>query len=122
MSSCYYMSNWEDIILKSSNTEDNIKLMKLIILSIELNQKPFYLTGFNYFNVSLATVVTVSSNLYQKFDNLDNQNSFRYYKGPAHISPFYMLSDKNKRNKKYINEPKRRPQIYCQDFRLKIIF
>lgn len=63
MSSCYYMSNWEDIILKSPNTEDNIKLMKLIILSIELNQKPFYLTGFNYFNVSLATVVTVSSNL-----------------------------------------------------------
>lgn len=72
------MSNWEDIILKSSNTEDNIKLMKLIILSIELNQKPFYLTGFNYFNVSLATVVTVSSNLYQKSDNLDNEwNPFK---------------------------------------------
>ncbi|XP_073844567.1 odorant receptor 74a-like [Musca autumnalis] len=59
MSSCYYMANWEDVILKSSNTADNIELMKLLILSIELNQKPFSLTGFNYFNVSLATVVTI---------------------------------------------------------------
>ncbi|XP_013101482.2 odorant receptor 74a [Stomoxys calcitrans] len=59
MSSCYYMANWEDIILKSSHTLDNIKLMKLITLAIELNQKPFYLTGYNYFNVSLATVIAI---------------------------------------------------------------
>lgn len=82
------MSNWEDIILKSPNTEDNIKLMKLIILSIELNQKPFYLTGFNYFNVSLATVVTVSSNLYQKFDNLDNQKLFQILQGAGSYFTF----------------------------------
>lgn len=54
------MANWENVILNSAHTANNIDLMKLIILAIELNQKPFALSGYNYFAVSLASVVSVS--------------------------------------------------------------
>ncbi|KAM8706064.1 hypothetical protein ACLKA7_010364 [Drosophila subpalustris] len=41
----YFCGDWEQIIYCSQNVAENVKLMKLIVLSIELNSKPFSLTG-----------------------------------------------------------------------------
>lgn len=59
----YYCSGWEQIVNRSENTEENVKLMKLIVRSIELNSAPFNLTGLKYFHVTLSTVLKV--NLYK---------------------------------------------------------
>lgn len=59
----YYLSNWEDVILNSPNTQQNVHLLKVIALAIELNQKPFSLTGFNFFSISLESVLAVSKNV-----------------------------------------------------------
>lgn len=56
----YYCCGWEQIVNRSENTQDNIKLMKLIVLSIELNSTPFNLTGLKYFRVTLSTVLKVN--------------------------------------------------------------
>lgn len=61
MSSTFYESNWELVILRSRDTKANVRLMKTLLLAISTNQKPFVLTGFNYFSVSLTAVLKVSN-------------------------------------------------------------
>ncbi|XP_067645908.1 odorant receptor 74a-like isoform X2 [Eurosta solidaginis] len=55
----YYSSNWEKIIYKSTNTEANIRTMKLMTRAITINQRPFMLTGMGFFHVNLGTTVTL---------------------------------------------------------------
>ncbi|XP_046810743.1 odorant receptor 74a-like [Lucilia cuprina] len=59
LSTMYYESKWEIVIERSSNTPDNIKLLKFVTLSIVTNRKPFHFTGLNFFNVSLVSVVAI---------------------------------------------------------------
>ena len=60
LSSMYYASTeWNRIIEKSNNVEENLKLMKLVLLSMQLNVRPLKLTGLNFFDISLHTVITV---------------------------------------------------------------
>ncbi|XP_054082565.1 odorant receptor 74a [Zeugodacus cucurbitae] len=57
ISSTFYKSHWELVIQKSSDTNANVRLMKTLLLAITTSQKPFVLTGFNYFSVSLTAVL-----------------------------------------------------------------
>nr|AKI29047.1 odorant receptor 74a [Bactrocera dorsalis] len=59
LSTSYYCCDWEDIILHSTNAEENKKLMKLIALAIHLNSNPFRLTGLNFSVVNYETVVAI---------------------------------------------------------------
>uniref|UniRef100_A0A1B0ASD4 Odorant receptor n=1 Tax=Glossina palpalis gambiensis TaxID=67801 RepID=A0A1B0ASD4_9MUSC len=59
VSSVYYNSNWEFVIARSSDSSENVRLMKLLTMAIALNRKPFYLTGLNFFTVSLNTVIKI---------------------------------------------------------------
>lgn len=58
-SSMYYLSRWEEVIYYSTNPRESVRLLKLIALAIEVNYKPFYLTGLSYFQVSTQTVLKV---------------------------------------------------------------
>ncbi|XP_016933828.2 odorant receptor 35a [Drosophila suzukii] len=53
LSSMYYLTQWEQILQYSTSPRDNLRLLKLINLAIEMNSKPFYVTGLKYFRVSL---------------------------------------------------------------------
>ncbi|KAH8267484.1 hypothetical protein KR018_007251 [Drosophila ironensis] len=53
LSSMYYLTHWEQILEHSTNHPENLRLLKLITLAIEMNSKPFYVTGLKYFRVSL---------------------------------------------------------------------
>uniref|UniRef100_A0A1B0GFU8 Odorant receptor n=1 Tax=Glossina morsitans morsitans TaxID=37546 RepID=A0A1B0GFU8_GLOMM len=59
VSTMYYNSNWESVIARSSDSCENVRLMKLLTMAIALNRKPFYLTGLNFFTVSLNTVIKI---------------------------------------------------------------
>ncbi|XP_073821542.1 odorant receptor 35a-like [Musca autumnalis] len=59
ISSMYYESKWESIIQHSTDTKANVRLMKFITLTIAINKKPFNLTGMNFFDVSLASALTI---------------------------------------------------------------
>uniref|UniRef100_A0A1A9VFQ1 Odorant receptor n=1 Tax=Glossina austeni TaxID=7395 RepID=A0A1A9VFQ1_GLOAU len=59
VSTMYYNSNWEFVIARSSDSCENVRLMKLLTMAIALNRKPFYLTGLNFFTVSLNTVIKI---------------------------------------------------------------
>uniref|UniRef100_A0A240SWC6 Odorant receptor n=1 Tax=Glossina brevipalpis TaxID=37001 RepID=A0A240SWC6_9MUSC len=59
VSPMYYTSNWEHIIERSLDSRENTRLMKLLTMAINLNRKPFYLTGLNFFTVSLNTVIKI---------------------------------------------------------------
>ncbi|XP_075153124.1 odorant receptor 74a-like [Haematobia irritans] len=59
ISSMYYESKWEIVLHRSSDTKMNVNLMKLINLAIATNSKPFYLTGLNFFGISLTTAVAI---------------------------------------------------------------
>ncbi|XP_055855922.1 odorant receptor 74a-like [Episyrphus balteatus] len=59
MSSAYYLSNWEEIIHQSTNSKENILLMKDLQICMSLHQNPKRLTGYKFFDVSLDTVVMV---------------------------------------------------------------
>ncbi|XP_017067079.2 odorant receptor 35a [Drosophila eugracilis] len=53
LSSMYYLTHWEQILQYSTDPQENLRLLKLVNLAIEMNSKPFYVTGLNYFRVSL---------------------------------------------------------------------
>ncbi|KAI8042138.1 odorant receptor 35a [Drosophila gunungcola] len=55
LSSMYYLTHWETILEHSTDPKENLRLLKLINLAIEMNSKPFYVTGLKYFRVSLQT-------------------------------------------------------------------
>ncbi|XP_055856078.1 odorant receptor 74a-like [Episyrphus balteatus] len=59
MSSAYYLSNWEEIINQSTNSKENILLMKDLQVCMSLHQNSKRLTGYKFFDVSLDTVVMV---------------------------------------------------------------
>ncbi|EDW89732.1 uncharacterized protein Dyak_GE19395 [Drosophila yakuba] len=59
LSSMYYLTHWEQILQYSTNPSENLRLLKLINLSIEMNSKPFYVTGLKYFRVSLQAVLKI---------------------------------------------------------------
>nr|AEB91822.1 odorant receptor 35a [Drosophila melanogaster]AEB91835.1 odorant receptor 35a [Drosophila melanogaster] len=53
LSTMYYLTHWEQILQYSTSPSENLRLLKLINLAIEMNSKPFYVTGLKYFRVSL---------------------------------------------------------------------
>jgi len=62
----YYLTHWEQILQYSTSPRDNLRLLKLINLAIEMNSKPFYVTGLKYFRVSLQAGLKVSEKQFQK--------------------------------------------------------
>ncbi|KAM8717885.1 hypothetical protein ACLKA7_004563 [Drosophila subpalustris] len=60
LSTMYYQSQWEQSLYYSTNSLENLRLMKVVLLAIELNYKPFYLTGLTYFRVSLQAVIKIA--------------------------------------------------------------
>lgn len=60
LSLIYYTCDWEQIIYRSNNTPENVQLMKLVKLSIQLNSRPFFVTGLKYFRVTLVAVLKVT--------------------------------------------------------------
>lgn len=60
LSSMYYLTHWEQVLEHSTNPQENLRLLKLINLAIEMNSKPFYVTGLKYFRVSLQAGLKVS--------------------------------------------------------------
>jgi len=60
LSTMYYLTHWEQILQYSTNPSENLRLLKLINLAIEMNSKPFYVTGLKYFRVSLQAGLKVS--------------------------------------------------------------
>ncbi|XP_062127698.1 odorant receptor 74a, partial [Drosophila sulfurigaster albostrigata] len=59
LSTMYYSCNWEQIIYRSSNARENVLLMKLVFQAIQINSRPFFLTGLKYFRVTLVAVLKV---------------------------------------------------------------
>ncbi|KAH8360880.1 hypothetical protein KR084_010186, partial [Drosophila pseudotakahashii] len=55
----YYTADWEQVVHRSDNVGENVKLMRLVRLAIQLNSRPFFITGLNYFRVSLTAVLKV---------------------------------------------------------------
>ncbi|KAH8311694.1 hypothetical protein KR044_007587, partial [Drosophila immigrans] len=70
----YYCAGWEQIIYRSDNVRENIKLMKLVVLSIELNSTPFSLTGLKYFSVTLTSVVKIVQGAFSYFTFLTSMS------------------------------------------------
>lgn len=58
----YYSCNWEEVIYRSNNAQENVLLMKLVSQAIQINSRPFYLTGLKYFRVTLVAVLKVIYN------------------------------------------------------------
>ncbi|XP_062143146.1 odorant receptor 35a [Drosophila sulfurigaster albostrigata] len=71
-SSIYYLSQWEQVLYYSTNSRENLRLMKVITLAIELNYKPFYFTGLSYFYVSLQAVVKILQGAFSYFTFLSS--------------------------------------------------
>lgn len=68
MGMMYYTADWEQVVHKSENIEENRRLMRLLTLAIQLNSKPFFVTGLKYFRITLTTVLKVG---YTKNRNQD---------------------------------------------------
>ncbi|KAH8377079.1 hypothetical protein KR093_003339, partial [Drosophila rubida] len=67
LSSIYYQTQWEQVLYYSTNSRENLRLMKVIALAIELNYKPFNFTGLSYFYVSLQSVVKILQGAFSYF-------------------------------------------------------
>ncbi|KAL7741432.1 hypothetical protein ACLKA6_000759 [Drosophila palustris] len=66
-STMYYQSQWEQVLYYSTNSRENLRLMKVVALAIELNYKPFYLKGLSYFQVSIQTVIKILQGAFSYF-------------------------------------------------------
>ncbi|KAH8300380.1 hypothetical protein KR018_000745 [Drosophila ironensis] len=55
----YYTAGWEQVVHKSENVEENLRLMRLLTMAIQLNSKPFFITGLKYFRITLTAVIKV---------------------------------------------------------------
>ncbi|XP_034472069.1 odorant receptor 35a [Drosophila innubila] len=66
-STMYYQTQWEQVLYYSTNSRENLRLMKVVALAIELNYKPFYLTGLSYFQVSIQTVIKILQGAFSYF-------------------------------------------------------
>ncbi|XP_017058921.1 odorant receptor 74a [Drosophila ficusphila] len=68
----YYTADWEQIVHQSENAGENVKLMRLLTLAIELNSRPFFITGLNYFRVSLTAVLKIIQGAFSYFTFLNS--------------------------------------------------
>ncbi|KAH8403369.1 hypothetical protein KR222_011426, partial [Zaprionus bogoriensis] len=66
-SSMYYLCRWEQVIYYSTNPHESLRLMKFIALAIEVNYKPFYLTGLSHFRVSIQAVLKILQGAFSYF-------------------------------------------------------
>ncbi|KAH8398819.1 hypothetical protein KR222_007961, partial [Zaprionus bogoriensis] len=67
LSVVYYSCDWEQVIYRSSNTRENVQLMKLVTLAIQLNSRPFCVTGLKYFRVTLVAVLKIIQGAFSYF-------------------------------------------------------
>ncbi|EDW79562.2 uncharacterized protein Dwil_GK20347, partial [Drosophila willistoni] len=63
----YYLCDWELIVHQSHNAGENVQLMKLLTMAIEVNSRPFFLTGLKYFRVTLAAVIKILQGAFSYF-------------------------------------------------------
>ncbi|BFF98646.1 odorant receptor 74a [Drosophila madeirensis] len=68
----YYTADWEQVVHQSNNRLENLRLMKLVTLSIQLNSRPFFITGLKYFRVSLAAVLKIIQGAFSYFTFLNS--------------------------------------------------
>ncbi|XP_022231042.2 odorant receptor 74a-like [Drosophila obscura] len=68
----YYTAGWEQVVHQSNNLQENLRLMKLVNLAIQLNSRPFFLTGLKYFRVSLAAVLKIIQGAFSYFTFLNS--------------------------------------------------
>ncbi|XP_022215387.2 odorant receptor 74a [Drosophila obscura] len=68
----YYTADWEQVVHQSKNLQENLRLMKLVILAIQLNSRPFFITGLKYFRVSLAAVLKIIQGAFSYFTFLNS--------------------------------------------------
>ncbi|KAH8257170.1 hypothetical protein KR038_005165 [Drosophila bunnanda] len=68
----YYTSDWEQIVHQSEDVAENLRLMKLVTLAIELNSRPFFITGLKYFRVSLTAVLKIIQGAFSYFTFLNS--------------------------------------------------
>ncbi|KAH8286153.1 hypothetical protein KR054_003262 [Drosophila jambulina] len=68
----YYTSDWEQIVHMSDDVAENLRLMKLVTLAIELNSRPFFITGLKYFRVSLTAVLKIIQGAFSYFTFLNS--------------------------------------------------
>ncbi|EDW33435.1 GL15497 [Drosophila persimilis] len=68
----YYTANWEQVVHQSNNRQENLRLMKLVTLAIQLNSRPFFITGLKYFRVSLAAVLKIIQGAFSYFTFLNS--------------------------------------------------
>ncbi|XP_023173452.2 odorant receptor 35a [Drosophila hydei] len=67
LSTMYYQTQWEQVLYYSTNPRENLRLLKVVALSIELNCRTFYMTGLKYFRVSLQAVVKILQGAFSYF-------------------------------------------------------
>ncbi|TDG45513.1 hypothetical protein AWZ03_008019 [Drosophila navojoa] len=67
LSTMYYQSQWEQVLYHSTNPRENLRLMKVVALSIELNCRTYYMTGLKYFRVSLQAVLKILQGAFSYF-------------------------------------------------------
>ncbi|XP_016983646.1 odorant receptor 74a [Drosophila rhopaloa] len=68
----YYTADWEQVVNQSQNVGENVKLMKLVTLAIQLNSRPFFITGLKYFRVSLTAVLKIIKGAFSYFTFLNS--------------------------------------------------
>ncbi|ALC39802.1 Or35a [Drosophila busckii] len=67
LSTMYYECNWEQALFHSSDPQENLRLLKVVLLAIELNSQPFYMTGLKYFRVSLQAGLKILQGAFSYF-------------------------------------------------------
>ncbi|KAH8319389.1 hypothetical protein KR067_006801 [Drosophila pandora] len=72
MGMMYYTADWEQVVHKSENIEENRRLMRLLTLAIQLNSKPFFVTGLKYFRITLTTVLKIIQGAFSYFTFLNS--------------------------------------------------
>ncbi|EDW64332.1 odorant receptor 35a [Drosophila virilis] len=67
LSTMYYQSNWEQVLYYSTNPYENLRLLKVVVIAIEMNCKPYYMMGLKYFRVSLQAVLKILQGAFSYF-------------------------------------------------------
>ncbi|KAH8380195.1 hypothetical protein KR009_009439 [Drosophila setifemur] len=68
----YYTSDWEQVVHHSDNVSENLRLMKLVTQAIQLNSRPFCVTGLKYFRISLTAVLKIIQGAFSYFTFLNS--------------------------------------------------
>ncbi|XP_064535402.1 odorant receptor 35a [Drosophila montana] len=67
LSTMYYQSSWEQVLYYSTNPHENLRLLKVVVIAIEMNSKPYYMMGLKYFRVSLQAVLKILQGAFSYF-------------------------------------------------------